>query len=87
MATLIDFLNKLNELERLRNELKLRLFDKYNNIIEIEADIDAEDNPYFLIVGEHFQTSISLSEMRKFAEWLRSIGILEIKEKERDGRG
>ena len=87
VATLIDFLNKLNELERLRKELRVTIADKYNNIIEVEAELDFENKPYFSIWSERFQVEIPLEEMRKFAEWLRDIGILEVKPKERDGRG
>ncbi|ANF22072.1 hypothetical protein [Thermococcus piezophilus] len=86
VATLNDFLNKLNELEQLRKELKITISDRYNSLIEIEADLDVDNKPYFHILHDHFQTELSLSEMRKLAEWLMKIGILEIG-KERDGRG
>jgi len=87
VATLIDFLNKLNELERLRKELRVTIADKYNNIIEVEAELDFNNKPYFRIWSEHFQVEVPLEEMRKFADWLRDIGILEVKPRERDARG
>ena len=76
MATLKDLYDKLMELKKLKEELKLKISDAYNNVIYVETVYEFE-KVRFYVTAEHCQLIIPIEEMRKLGEWLRNIGALE----------
>ena len=81
MATLKDLFRKLEELEQLKKELSINISDTYGKIIEVEV-LDDVDGVCFYMTGEHCRFIIPVEEMKKLANWLHKIGLVE----ERDAR-
>jgi len=75
VATLKDLYDKLMELKKLEEELKLKISDAYDNVIYVETVYESEVR--FYITAEHCQLIIPIEGMRKLGEWLRNIGALE----------
>ena len=76
MATLKDLYDKLMELKKLKEELKLKISDAYDNVIYVETVYELE-KVRFYVTTEDCQLVIPIEEMRKLGKWLRSIGALE----------
>jgi len=75
VATLKDLYDKLMELKKLEEELKLKISDAYDNVVYIETVYESEVR--FYVTTEDCQLAIPIEEMRKLGEWLRNIGALE----------
>ena len=76
VATLKDLYDKLMELKKLKEELKLKISDAYDNVIYVETVYELE-KVRFYVTTEDCQLVIPIEEMRKLGKWLRSIGALE----------
>ena len=75
MATLKDLYDKLMELKKLEEELKLKISDAYDNVIYVETVYESEVR--FYVTAEDCQLVIPIDEMKKLGEWLCNIGALE----------
>ena len=82
MAKVKELLKKLEELEQLKKEFSVYISDAYGNVIEIEA-VYEDDSVRFYMTGEHCRFIIALEGMKKLANWLYKIGLVE----ERGGDG
>ena len=75
VATLKDLYDKLMELKKLEEELKLKISDAYDNVIYVETVYESEVR--FYVTAEDCQLVIPIDEMKKLGEWLCNIGALE----------
>ena len=76
MATLKELFKKLEELEQLKKELSITISDTYGKIIEVEV-LDDVDGVCFYMTGEHCRFIVPVEDMKKLANWLYKIGLVE----------